>query len=359
MECKYLNDHPQQLLTPPDHPSSKDSITSAPESNRSPSQRILELELMHQWTSATYKSYCGTYESEYHAWQVLVPRMALKHDFLLHTLFAMSALELADTAESAPAQDYVHAALDYQSLSSSGLRNELSSIDLKAVPQEQHQALYAASSILMILALALPRFLKQPSERTEMLESMLTYIELLKGLVVVFYSRNKDHRDDPLMANYKTWDELPVKPIDSSVKEALDRLIALNEEVHGFARTDHRTPELQAMTYHAACRKAIFYLQECWERCSSPDTRGYMLAFLLQAGEDFIMALKEKEAVAVLITMHWGVLLESQSYDIWWARDVGKSLVEELSDILGLPDNENSMAGLRWTREQVGLSEVP
>lgn len=61
----------------------------------SASRRILELELLHQWSTVTYKSYCGTVEDEYWNWQVLVPRLAMQHDCLLHAILAMSALEIA------------------------------------------------------------------------------------------------------------------------------------------------------------------------------------------------------------------------------------------------------------------------
>ena len=314
---------------------------------------------MHQWTTVTYKSYCGTVEEEYHSWQVLVPRLALKYDFLLHGLFAMSALELADSSEDEMTQNYVNAALNYQSLSSGGLRTELSSTDLLTVAQDKHQALYASASILMVLALALPRFLMEPGDKYSMLEHLLSYLELLKGLIVVVYSKISDHREDPLLSNYKTWEELTVHPLDPAVRTGLDRIIELNEETHGSSRTEQHTPELQAMSYHAACRRAAFFLQECWEKCCEPDTRGYMLAWLLQSGRDFISAIKDKEPVALLILMHWGVLLENQSYGIWWAQRVGKSLVEDLSDVADALKNEKLRDGVAWAREQVGLDALP
>lgn len=360
IECEYAKTQIKKPITPASTDSDRGTAADLSVQQEWPlSRRTLELELMHQWTSITYKSYCGTVVEEYHSWQVLVPRLALKHDFLLYGLFAMSALEIADQTEDGSAQDYVNAALHYQSLSSSSLRTELSSTDLATVAQDKHQALYAAASILMVLALALPRFLMEPGEKYSMLEHMLNYLELLKGLIVVVYSKISDHREDPLLKNYRTWDELDVRPLESTTREALDRLVQLNEEIHGASRTKHDLSELQAMSYHAACRRAAFWLQECYERCSEPDTRGYMLAWLLMAGHDFIAAIKDKEPVALLMLMHWGVLLETQSYGIWWAQRVGRSLVEELSEVAAGSKNEKFADGVSWARAQVGLQDPP
>ena len=77
--------------------------------------------------SIRYKSYCGTIVGEYLNWQVVVPLLALKHDYLLHGMLAMSALEIAafSTDDEDRIDYYVNVALQYQSTASSGLRKEL------------------------------------------------------------------------------------------------------------------------------------------------------------------------------------------------------------------------------------------
>ena len=115
----------------------------------SASRRQLELELLHQWSTVTFKSYCGTVVEEYYNWQVVVPQLALKHDCLLHGMLAMSALEIAAFAEGTNdelSEKYVNIALEYHNLASCSLRTELTD-----VTPDNRQALFALSSILMVM----------------------------------------------------------------------------------------------------------------------------------------------------------------------------------------------------------------
>lgn len=87
------------------------------------SHRILELELMHHWTTSTYKSLCST-PADVTCLQVDVPRWALKHHYLLDGILAISALEIAicepDIGDSRSA--YIHAAMEYYDMASTAFR---------------------------------------------------------------------------------------------------------------------------------------------------------------------------------------------------------------------------------------------
>lgn len=277
---------------------------------------------------------------------------------MLHGIFAMSALEIGAFSENGTSEEYIYHALHYQNLASSELREELSKVDLTTITQDKHQALWALSSILMALSLALPPFTKQSGDRYNMLEHIMTFTELSRGLVIIVHSKLQSIKDDPLLCNYKEWEELAVLPIEPNTQEALERLKNLNEETYGAARTHRHTSELDAMTYHAACRKALFFLEDTISKCSTSETRAYGLAWVLLTGKDFLSALKNKEPVPLVILMHWAVFLEKQSYGIWYAERVGKYLVEDLSDDVSTHSNEKLRDALNWTREQVGLGKV-
>lgn len=98
------------------------------------SRRILELELMHRWSTTTYKSLCSVPEDHYYL-QIEVPRGALRHDFLLHGLFAITALEIAavcsDLTDSAK---YVCTAMEYYDKGSESFRAALCEV----TPENQH-----------------------------------------------------------------------------------------------------------------------------------------------------------------------------------------------------------------------------
>jgi hypothetical protein len=48
----------------------------------------------------------------------------------------------------------------------------------------------------------------------------------------------------------------------------------------------------------------------------------------------FISAYQNSEPLAMYIVLQWAVLLHGLDAEYWWARGVGKSLGEELSDML-------------------------
>lgn len=360
-ECEYVQAKgvPAQRRSEPVNGSNQTTPQQPSPANWSQSERLLELELMQQWTSKTFKSYCGTIEDEYHNWQVFFPKLALKHDCLLDGLFAMSALEIGAFSEHSDSQDYIDAALEYQNRASAKLREALSNADFETMPQDRHQALWALSSILMVLALAMPPYAVQPlSGKYSMLDHILTYLELLKGFAVIAMAKGNRLKDDPMLNKYKEWDELESLPVGPEIQTAFDRLKALNEETYGEGRVSGLCSELVAMANHAACRRAIFFLEQCQAKCSESHTRAYGLAWPIMAGEDFIAAMKAKEPLALLILMHWGVFIEKQSYGIWYVERVGKHLVEDLSNEISLLDNVKARDAISWVRQQVELDVV-
>ena len=267
----------------------------------------------------------------------------------------MSALEIAAFTENnaGSREHYVNAALEYHNLASSSFRAQL--MDLTPA---NHQPMFALSSILMIMGLALPRFTVPTGERIGMLDHILTFFDLVKGFIVVVWTKQDAWRSDPLLENYKEWDELPVQTLEPDLQTALDRLVALNDRVHGAdGQAGGSMTALQRMSYHAACRRSIFFLKDGFSKCVEPDYRGYCLAWPFQSGKDYISAVKDKEPIALLILMHWGVLLESLSYTphVWWADSVGNNLVEDLSHVIGLQADDELTYSVEWARQRVGL----
>lgn len=280
----------------------------------------------------------------------MVPQLALKHDYLLHGMLAMSALEIAafTHGDDERADSYVNIALEYQNLASSGLRRELSN-----VTPDNRQALFALSSILLILGLALPRFVLQRGEQGNMLDYMMTYLALLRGLRTIADTSDDFRQTEPLISNFRPWTALPTQELESELQEIFQGMSALNEDMYGSGRTSPGS-EVQAMSYHAASRRAMFYLEEDFAKCRTPDTRAYCLGWPLRAGNDYISAVMDREPLALLIMMVWGVLIEQVSHDLWWAEAIGTSLVRDLSSLIET-DNAKVNAGVLWAKSQVGL----
>lgn len=269
----------------------------------------------------------------------------------------MQALEIATFAQDDDNRVnlYVNIALEYQNTASSGLRRELSNIT-----PDNRQALFALSSILLVLGLASPRFLRQRGESFDILDYVMTILALLKGMKSIADSEPDYLLKEPLINKFTPWSALPIQRLDPQLQHALQALSDLNEDIngngHGLAgQIGHAS--LVSPSYHAN-KQAIFYLREDFARCGSPDTRSYCFGWLLQAGDDYAATLTEKEPVALLALMFWGVMLEQISYGFWWAEGVGRQLVKDLSNTIVLRTDARVEAIIECARLQVGPRAV-
>jgi len=102
--------------------------------------------------------------------------------------------------------------------------------------------------------------------------------------------------------------------VDKDYNAALVRLKELNNE---YVATNTNSSAIFA--------NATSSLSFC-----SDGSRGRILAWLAMAGQEFITKLKENEPMALLILMHWAVLLKNLS-DLWWARNAGSGLIEDVT----------------------------
>ncbi|WPH01515.1 Hypothetical protein R9X50_00436100 [Acrodontium crateriforme] len=359
MKCEYASSKrsqplPRTLPTPATGVSH--SIGGAPSEVRytspvnttprlpSVSTKRLELELMHQWCTVSYKSICGNIESHYNVWQNVVPQAGLKYDYLLNGIFAFSALEIAAFAEDQTgSKEYINRAMEYQNLAITQFRSEIVNAS-----SDQHQALCLMSSILIALGLGMARF---QAEYTNTVDTMILLFELISGGGAILMSKADALQNDPVFKDLTPWEGLTAQDMSPIVRSAMDRLVQLNDSRHGTTSSTPRESVLQAISHHTTCRKAIFYLEECFTRCIGPETRGYMLGWMNMVGREFIQAIEQKEVVALVVMMHYGALMEQQSYDLWWIQDVGRHLVNELITELDHEDDENVKAAIAWARE--------
>ena len=75
--------------------------------------------------------------------------------------------------------------------------------------------------------------------------------------------------------------------------------------------------------------------------------------WVVRVGPEFIEELRKDDSVAIMIFMHWSVLLHRLD-DTWWKRFSGRRLVEDLSISFGRHGEEWDKLAI-WCREQVVL----
>lgn len=290
-----------------------------------------ELELMHQYSTKTCFTFSATAVSS-DVWKVFVVQEALNHEFLMDGLLGLAALHIA-AERASQSEDYVARALEHQNRAFGGFRDALSSLT-----QGNCNALFAFSVVAMMGVILSTRFAEDGSEKGRT-ESILFLFELLEGIRFICKSGREHLRPGPFGPVFALW-VLPMSTTqDPSIRLALDELEALNENMRK-TKTEEQ---------HATLTAAIGDLRTCFSK-----GKELVLIWLAMAGKDFMNEFRRGEPMAMLVFLHWGVLLDKLN-DEWWVQDSGKRLVEELAKKLQ-ECGDSWVTTTLWARYQVGLS---
>ncbi|KAK7409346.1 hypothetical protein QQX98_008470 [Neonectria punicea] len=354
--------------TPPSS-SSQDADLQSASSFLSPEARHrIELELMHRWTTSTYKSLC-TIPEDQHWIQVSVPRWGLKQDFLLHGAFSLSAFEIALCGGSVLEKDpkvYVKLALEYYQKASKSFREDLGSIT-----PENLKAMYVFSSIAVLINMAIPQCedMTGGGEPQSILARMIALFDLLiKSCSIVLENidalMNDPEAAVPMNAGLEAINKAPSHPLPSDVEAALARCHAVIDKGVDVAEEQHANAREEALLRVQSCRMTVSALRVCFVEDSKEMIKGLCIAFPSLAGPGFAAELKRSEPVAMFLMMHWGVLLHHLGKTMWWAKTIGRRMVLEISEILlqltgtQLSEAHEWRDGIIWAREAAELSSL-
>ncbi|KAI5467922.1 hypothetical protein BGZ63DRAFT_39728 [Mariannaea sp. PMI_226] len=354
-----------QSATPQDA-SSAGSPNKTASSVVSESLHKLELELMHRWATSTYKSLCTIPEDE--QWlRDGVPRWGLKHEFLLHGVFSISALEIALCDNKATVDDtkiYFKHALEYYDRASRAYRAELANItpaNLKGV--------FVFSSIAVLINMAIPQCerLVGGDESQDILGRMIALFHLLQKASHIVINNLEALMSDPeaapaIKAGLEALHTAPSKPLCRDVETALSRANTIVEASIPIPTEEaDATAQEEALSRLHSHRVTVSALRMCFVEDSKEMIKGLAIAFPSLSGPNFAVELKRSEPVAMFLMMHWGVLLHHLGQIIWWAKTIGRRLVLEISEILLQTQSETELGGLTewldgiaWAKREVG-----
>ena len=303
-------------------------------------RRLLELQLMHRWSTETYKSCTTPGSDDDEVWQYLVPKLALENDFLLNGLFAVTAFEIARLTKKNDYEQYVNAALEYHTLALGSFRSQL-----PRVTTERHEAALCLSLMLMVFALASAQFVCKSARQEQggMVQTAITVFELLRGSVPIAESKEGYIADNPYIRRLKHFEDLPKTPLDRRTEEALIKLGDLNDSRIMSSIRDSNERRMQQVVCWEACKKALALLRQCFERCVDQTSEGYALGWLNMAGEEYVEAVKCEDDTSLLVLALWGVLADRLGRRVWWTQKFGRLLVEEiLNGAVGQKAAENT-----------------
>ena len=333
---------------------------------------------MHQWSTSTYKSYCTIVE-EVDLLQVAVPQLGLRYGFLMDGLFALAALELATspitTSNGHSKSAYVRAAMEYYDRALSAFRVELVDITL-----ENHLALYMFSYLAGTFALVIPRVAPQSvsetiigqSQSMSTLDSIKTMMKMMQGTGALIIKAWNWLREGPLQIDKALAQEAPYDKLDEGTKAAMARLHAINDarnkNDNGDKSNDDNNDadktgdqEDRPPPAWTACKQAILFLEENFAKELEGSIKSICMSWLVRPWKEFHVLLEQSDPLALLILMHWSVMLHRLDGEFFWANKAGRNLTMDILAILNRtpaatpPEWRECMF---WACEQVGLSAL-
>ncbi|KAF2686702.1 hypothetical protein K458DRAFT_297933 [Lentithecium fluviatile CBS 122367] len=290
---------------------------------------ISDVVLMHQWCTRTCYGFTA---AEAELFRDHVGREALRHDFLMEALLAITLLHMAtEIDDTVAARPLVDAALQHQDKSVSGLRATLSHIS-----PSNCDSIFACSVLVMVCSIVSPllscRCDDQPRNTAE---AILLLADFIKGTASV-------------VDQSRPW--LEQGPLQTMVRGRCKHFFAATtkrfpaKELHYLKDTAFAFDDAKRQDYDDA-------LQQLGRAFSGEQST---VKWVVIVGPEFIGELRRGDPVAITIFMHWGVLLHGMD-GTWWTQFSGCRIVDDLSTSLrGHGEKWNKLAV--WCREQVGLS---
>ncbi|KAH6689717.1 hypothetical protein F5X68DRAFT_74415 [Plectosphaerella plurivora] len=327
-------------------------------SSSSSTNIALELELMHQWSTHTWKS-IHFMPGEESFLQVDLPRLALRHGYMMDGLMATAAVDLAIASrQSNPTAStaYLCTAIERSNRASAGFRDELRNIN-----RDNLYILYYFSTMAAHFNFITPGLPLTPLQQTDMFFTMI-WGAVHIGMVNVQWLIESPTQ---LAASFAYAANVRMELfdlLDPETTEAISRMSSVIRGARLPSKDDGPGPlAIENFGYQMATGQTKYAFAEGDEGYR----RGNFLGALVAAGPDFIDAIRNREHVALFLTMYWAVLVHrvgvADPYKTWWIGSKGADLIDEISGILvtsWLGKRSDVREGIAWTRLQVGLTPV-
>lgn len=275
----------------------------------------------------------GTLDKE--IWIGPVIDMALENSWLMDVIFALSATHIAaESNKPSERSAYASLALEYQSRAIAAARPPLE--DVNAV---NCHALFAftvlnipTSIVLAQLPIGMNDLGRSP------VESIVISGQWIQSLIGLMARAEKWLRSGVFHLAFDKCDD--PNQYDESFRPAMQRLLSLLTRSKYADRGYSKQFDLFS--------RGIELLESYFCR-----ERSMAIGWPAELGTEFFQQVHARDSMALLLTMHWGVLLHS--LEMWWGSFTGKRLVDQIGRDLRSCECEQTQEAIHWARVQVGL----
>lgn len=289
---------------------------------------------MHHYGTTTCETLSLT-PQQIELWRRVVPKEAMRHEFLMDGILSITALHCAHL-EPSMGWAYTEAAIQYQNSGLVGYRKALLHVD-----DNNCNALFVFSVILMLIGFAMPAAYSE-RQPVSPAETIISIFELLKGIGLTAQLHGETIKSgifSPLFQNV----ELPIaNPYDMSngeVKAAMVRLRLRAEFMTKYVGTEMREIYISG----------IDSLEASFREVGTSHAIAIVAAWPVMVSHKLVELFKLGDPMALLLWVHYGVLA-LKIHDYWWGKNFGVRLIEDLSGTLhGLDPEWTSWT--EWARK--------
>lgn len=280
-------------------------------------------------------------------WQVVVPREAVTHSYLMHSLLAIAVLhqiwlgrevDSSSSSEGTISSDrYLELALHHHQLALSKSKAEL-----RDITEGNCHALFAFSAMISVSSLALP--MARPMGLVDPIGEMAQTAMLMRGSKTIVQSSRsllEAGRVGPLLRYGLV---LKQTALTEDVEVALQ---GIQECIDGLDDENERE----------SCRAALEGLKACFRTTGISqggglsvrlEDKGGVFGWLAMVDMDFIALLFRRQPVALVILSYFAIFMHSLD-EVWWYRGWGSALINTISETL----DETWEPALRWVKHQL------
>lgn len=315
--------HASPIITPKPVPSSNDVPPVADDLN------VAEIELMYHWTMSTAKT-VSAHDTGATYWQTHVTEIGLKHLYVVHLIFAITALHLAE-CRPARKEGYIRLANRHYEQAVPLVSSELSRLNA-----QNCDAVFLSVELISLIGWArgpqpgdfLAFGANRMSETLIMFRGIRTTIELLDyDAFTRSFTAQKNTRGRPLTHIVRLAYEQPLDNLRDYI--------------------EHASPSGQLDSNMSA----MDLLQLCFSnRYNGVDSEYHdVFAWLFQVEDQFLDALQRHDAVPLVMYAHFAVLLKDIECH-WYMKGWTTHVLEGIWHVL--PDKDRVY--LRWSIGTIG-----
>ncbi|KAI5248456.1 hypothetical protein E4T42_05643 [Aureobasidium subglaciale] len=318
-----------------------DSVNASPSNQSEPGalafsqsaiSRITELSLMHNWSTKAYRTLCQ-HSDETHLWQMVVPELALGHEYLLDALLALSARQLVIDA-SMKGSTWDRAALEYQNKALTGFQLVLGDVNLSNC-----EAVFACSILIMVFSMA-QSHIEGKNHLSDAILDILELRQFLSGIGLVKNEYLDYLRLTSFGALFTPHTPTQIESDDSTGVLLPDMCRSRLMPVTGLtcarmveSTLEHLRRDIPDDASAKSYSDAISCLQQAMQMyCTGGIFSGIMI-WPVTLGDNIIHVFENREPLALAILAHYGIIIHLLR-DRWWARSSGKRLVSTILPIL-------------------------